>query len=392
MRSRFAFVRVAGTATRRPTCTSVQRVPRPAEPPSGRQLHDLGCALRPHRRKSPPPRPGAAGRPHDRHRLAQGSSHAVELGDEVLVIVAPGGRSSPPGTTSSRSRSSSRSVIATSCGRCCGVASFRPARCNAAPLADHGQRCVPPLSGGLANGEASDGAAPGAPRGNAPEERPGRPRRASVLRRGGCLCPCQTGLLVFVAALSAATVQRAQRAAAPRWAGGGGLPHQPAPPVLFSGGRSAGTRAWREIGRPLVHQPPAALEQVRPRVGRLDLVLDHVRQRRLDDLARVVRLLRRPIPERRRIPVKSITHSDANRSPIPTQTDHPFRRKSILVGASDAGLAIMSPGSLGSCRRSGLSHGISLHVELGWTRQRALTSGMLDSGRRGRPVLFHVCR
>ena len=47
------------------------------------------------------------------------------------------------------------------------------------------------------------------------------------------------------------------------------------------------------------HQPPAALEQVRPRVGRVDLVLDHVSQRGLDHLARVVRLLRRPVPERR---------------------------------------------------------------------------------------------
>ena len=39
-----------------------------------------------------------------------------------------------------------------------------------------------------------------------------------------------------------------------------------------------------------------------------------------------------------RIPTKSITYSDGNRSP---------------VGASDAGPGIMSPGSLGSCRRSG---------------------------------------
>ena len=35
----------------------------------------------------------------------------------------------------------------------------------------------------------------------------------------------------------------------------------------------------------------------RPRVGGLYLVLDHVRQRRLDDLARVVRLLGRAVPE-----------------------------------------------------------------------------------------------
>ena len=40
-----------------------------------------------------------------------------------------------------------------------------------------------------------------------------------------------------------------------------------------------------KVGRPVVHQPPPQLEQVRTRVGRLDLVLDHVGQRRLDDLA-----------------------------------------------------------------------------------------------------------
>ena len=43
--------------------------------------------------------------------------------------------------------------------------------------------------------------------------------------------------------------------------------------------------------------PP--LEQVRPRIGCLNPVADHVRQRRLDDLPRVARLLRRPVPERR---------------------------------------------------------------------------------------------
>ncbi len=67
---------------------------------------------------------GAAGRPYDRHRLAQGSSHAVELGDELLVIVAPGGRSSASRHDELAVRSRSRLVIATSCGRCCGVASF----------------------------------------------------------------------------------------------------------------------------------------------------------------------------------------------------------------------------------------------------------------------------
>ena len=54
-----------------------------------------------------------------------------------------------------------------------------------------------------------------------------------------------------------------------------------------------------ELGGPIVHQPPPTLEQVGACVNGLDLVLDHVRQRRLDDLARMVCLLRRPVPERR---------------------------------------------------------------------------------------------
>ena len=50
-----------------------------------------------------------------------------------------------------------------------------------------------------------------------------------------------------------------------------------------------------EIGGPLVHQAAPTLEQVRPRVGRFDLVLHRVRERRLDDLAWVIRFLRRPV-------------------------------------------------------------------------------------------------
>ena len=38
---------------------------------------------------------------------------------------------------------------------------------------------------------------------------------------------------------------------------------------------------------PIVHETLPALEQVRPRVGGLHLVLDNMRQRRLDDLARM---------------------------------------------------------------------------------------------------------
>ena len=49
---------------------------------------------------------------------------------------------------------------------------------------------------------------------------------------------------------------------------------------------------------PVVHQPPPTLEQVGASVGRLGLVADHVRQRCLDHLPRVVGLLGRPVAER----------------------------------------------------------------------------------------------
>ena len=52
-----------------------------------------------------------------------------------------------------------------------------------------------------------------------------------------------------------------------------------------------------QIVGPVVHQEAAAREQVGPRVGRLDRVSHLVGQRRLDDLARVVGLLGRPVPE-----------------------------------------------------------------------------------------------
>ena len=51
------------------------------------------------------------------------------------------------------------------------------------------------------------------------------------------------------------------------------------------------------LGVERIRRPPAALEQVRARVGGIDWVPHIVRKRRLDDLARMVRFLRRPIPE-----------------------------------------------------------------------------------------------
>ena len=49
-----------------------------------------------------------------------------------------------------------------------------------------------------------------------------------------------------------------------------------------------------EVGGPVLHQDPPALEQVRAGVGRLDFVPDHVRQGRLDDLSWMIRLFGLP--------------------------------------------------------------------------------------------------
>ena len=46
-----------------------------------------------------------------------------------------------------------------------------------------------------------------------------------------------------------------------------------------------------QVTRPLVHQCPPAFKQVRAGVGRLDPVLDHMRQGRLDHLSGMIRLL-----------------------------------------------------------------------------------------------------
>ena len=54
-----------------------------------------------------------------------------------------------------------------------------------------------------------------------------------------------------------------------------------------------------KVGRPVVHQPSAPFEQVGARIRRLHLVGDHVRQRSLDNLARVVGPLGGPVPETR---------------------------------------------------------------------------------------------
>ena len=68
--------------------------------------------------------------------------------------------------------------------------------------------------------------------------------------------------------------------------------------------RVAGSVLDVQIGRPIVHEPPPTLEQIRPGIGRFDLVRDHVRERGLDDLARVIRVLGRPVAETRPEPMR----------------------------------------------------------------------------------------
>ena len=144
----------------------------------------------------------------------------------------------------------------------------------------------------------------GAPRRERPRDRPDPPRPPASFLAAVVCALASLGSSSPVDVHSAAMVRRAQRAAifpAAPLGTEGGYRIQPPPgaplPGRFPEVVQRRRRGCREVGRPIVHQPAAPLEQVRPRVGRLDPVADHVRQRRLDDLPRVVRLRRRPVPE-----------------------------------------------------------------------------------------------
>ena len=70
-------------------------------------------------------------------------------------------------------------------------------------------------------------------------------------------------------------------------------------PVRFEwspAGRGILPQSVAHVRSPILHQLASALEQVRAGIGRLDLVLDDVAERALDDFARVVRLLGRLVP------------------------------------------------------------------------------------------------
>ena len=84
--------------------------------------------------------------------------------------------------------------------------------------------------------------------------------------------------------------------------------------------------------RPVVHESPPQVEQVAPEVGGLGFVLDDMRERRFDDGARGVRLLRRPIPER----ASESVGGDVVRS---------IRRSSIRNAMLDSGAFAERPGN-----------------------------------------------
>ena len=95
-------------------------------------------------------------------------------------------------------------------------------------------------------------------------------------------------------------------------------------------------RRWSLPGRalagkvdfPIVHEAPPPLEQVRPCARRLDLVADNVGEHRLDDLAWMVRLLGRPVPERRPKP-------SATAGMLQSRTRVSFVPSSCLPGAGE---------------------------------------------------------
>ena len=132
-----------------------------------------------------------------------------------------------------------------------------------------------------------------------PETRPGRSRRAGPVptaERPGTLTATWRG------AGSGGTRRCAGRPAPPHPGFvASSRPGRERPPGSEERRRSSAGASCTagDVGGPVVHQLPPPLEQVRPRVGRLYPVLDDMGQRGLDHIARVVRLLGCPVPERR---------------------------------------------------------------------------------------------
>jgi len=77
-----------------------------------------------------------------------------------------------------------------------------------------------------------------------------------------------------------------------------------APSTVIPGGKTieccSGLRLSTRAGHvaaPVIHEPAPALEQVGAGIGRLDPILDHMRQGRLNHLPGMVGFLSRPVPE-----------------------------------------------------------------------------------------------
>ena len=88
--------------------------------------------------------------------------------------------------------------------------------------------------------------------------------------------------------------------------------------LAATGWQAAATRITGPLQRGIIDQSSISRRRsnkVRARVRGLDLVLDDVSQRRLDDLARVVGPLRSPVAERRPEPVRDGYLAGGSRGP-----------------------------------------------------------------------------
>ena len=97
-----------------------------------------------------------------------------------------------------------------------------------------------------------------------------------------------------------------------------------APPKRAPSAVRTGVRALRLARHIRPPSRPSALEQVRAPIGGLDLVPDHVRQRRLDDLPGMVRLLGGPVPERRPEPMRHRSDPVPPEQPPQPRSIHPL--------------------------------------------------------------------
>ena len=142
-----------------------------------------------------------------------------------------------------------------------------------------------------------------------------------------------------------------------------------------------------QVRCPVVHEPTAALEQVRAPIGRLDPVLYHMREGCLNNLARMIRLLGRPVRKLERKPwgtatipcFRNIRRSCFSSSCLPTRLGN---RNGLVPSTSDRASSRIStarPHSGTRCSRfalestfNTLSNNPGLHQRSPHTMIRAL--------------------